>query len=160
MNHAANYTKLQGSREKTVIFCPMAFDGQYPIGFGKRHWAYAEIRVKCGHIARSPMIPGDLIACIFIQSACKLLILREFVFSRYRLFSRVSIRGFLFRLIKHRSRPMSQDPPGLPIDRRTTFGTPVVALLLNRGLIQGSTTGRRTSRRSSISVLWFSQTPI
>jgi hypothetical protein len=41
--------------------------------------AYAEIRLKCGHIARSLMIPGNLM-CIFIQSACKLLILRESVF--------------------------------------------------------------------------------
>jgi hypothetical protein len=42
--------------------------------------AYAEIRVKCGHIACSLMIPDNLIVRIFIQSACKLLILRNLFF--------------------------------------------------------------------------------
>jgi hypothetical protein len=40
--------------------------------------------------------------CIFIQPACKLLILRESVFRDIGCFSRISIRGFLFRLIKQR----------------------------------------------------------
>jgi hypothetical protein len=56
----------------------------------RQSWAYAEIRVKCGHIARSLMIPGNLIVCICIQSACRLLILRESVFRDIGFFQRVS----------------------------------------------------------------------